>query len=139
MNSSAVKSRTGKRSNDTSTGRTRLQSAFKLFILRVRPPECDYYKNATGVIGFQRPRDPASGRGKKIDVALSPEDVPGSVNEQGLTVLLKHLLLENGDGGGVASTIIPCSGITPEDANFRIGSQFRIDFSDGREKVRINW
>src|SRR6185369_10538537 len=64
--------------------------------------------------------------------ADSPE-VRGAVNDQGFPVFLKHLFLENGDGGGVAVTVVFAS----ENANPRIGGQPRIDFTDGCEKVLV--
>ena len=53
-------------------------------------------------------------------------------------MLLKHLLLQNGDGGGLTATVVSWSRVTPEDANSRIGRQLRIDVADGCEKVRVN-
>src|SRR5207248_11146943 len=53
------------------------------------------------------------------------------------TVLLKHLLLQNGDGGGLTATVVSWSGVTPEDTNSRIGRQPRIDIANGCEKVRV--
>src|SRR5258708_40350768 len=68
-----------------------------------------------------------------------PIEVPGAINHQGLPMLLKHLLLQNGDGGGLTATVVSWSGITPKDANSRIGRQPRIDVADGCEKLRVNW
>src|SRR4030081_2605401 len=53
-------------------------------------------------------------------------------------MLLKHLLLQNRDGGGFTATVVSWSRVTPEDANSRIGRQLRINVADGREKVRVN-
>src|SRR5262245_5569596 len=53
-------------------------------------------------------------------------------------MLLKYLLLENGEGGNLAATVVSRSGIAAEDANARIGGQLRIDVTDGGEKVRVN-
>src|SRR5205823_14914726 len=50
-----------------------------------------------------------------------PIEVPGAINHQGLPMLLKHLLLQNGDGGGLTATVVSWPGITPKDSNSRIG------------------
>jgi len=49
--------------------------------------------------------------------------VHGAINNQGFTMLLKHLLLQNGDGCGLTTTVVSRSGVTAEDANSRIGRQ----------------
>jgi hypothetical protein len=64
--------------------------------------------------------------------------VPGAINKQGFTLLLKHLLLKNGDGGGLTASVVSWAGVTPEDANSGIGRQPRIDVADGCEKLSIN-
>src|SRR5215471_17646498 len=51
---------------------------------------------------------------------------------------LKHLLLHNGDGGGLTAAVVARSRITAEDANTSIGGQARIDIADGCEKVRVD-
>lgn len=54
-------------------------------------------------------------------------------------MFLKHLLLQNGDGGGLTATVVSWSGIASKDANSRIRSQPRIDVADGCQKLRVNW
>jgi len=61
---------------------------------------------------------------------LNSSEVRGTINNQGFTVLLKHLLLQNGDGGRPR--------VTSENAKARIRRQPRIGIADGCEKVRIN-
>src|SRR5262249_15352118 len=53
-------------------------------------------------------------------------------------MLLKHLLLQNGDGGGLTATVVSWSGITAKHANLCIGRQLRIDVADGCEKLRVD-
>jgi hypothetical protein len=53
-------------------------------------------------------------------------------------MLLKHLFLENGNGGGFTATVVSRSGVTPENANSRTGRQLRIDVADGCKKLSIN-
>src|SRR4051794_7830636 len=57
-------------------------------------------------------------------------EVSGTINDEGFTMLLKRLFLENGDGGGDTVPVV----FTPENANPRIGRQLQIDFADGCEK-----
>src|ERR1700734_2802257 len=54
-------------------------------------------------------------------------------------MLLKYLILQNGDGGGLTATFVSWSGITSEDANSHIGRQPRINVADGCKKLRVNW
>src|SRR5580704_11162829 len=53
-------------------------------------------------------------------------------------MLQEHLLLQNGHGGGLTATVVSWSGVSPEDANSRVGRQLRIDVTDSREKVRVH-
>src|SRR3977135_4397453 len=111
---------------------------FKLLILRVRPSKCDHDKGSTRIVDVQRFSDAAPHGRKKIDGAFGPKEVSRSVDEQGLAMLLKHLLLQNGDGRRVASKIVPAPRVTSENANSRSGGQLRIDVPDGCKKVRVN-
>src|SRR3984957_11053166 len=99
----------------------------------------NHRQSSTGVIALQHPHesDVLAHAGKVIRWHR-PIEVPGAINHQGLPMLLKHLLLQDGDGSGLTATVVSWSGITPKDANSRIGRQPRIDVADGCEKLRVN-
>src|SRR5262249_18122298 len=63
----------------------------------------------------------------------------GSINNQGLTVLLKHLFLQNGEGGRLPGAIVSRSRVAAEDADSGVDRQPRIDVAHGRQKVSVNW
>ncbi len=99
----------------------------------------NHRESSAGIIPFQHSRDSdvLAHAGNVIPRHISIE-VRGAINNQGFTMLLKHLLLQNGDGGGLTATVVSRSGVTTEDANSRIGRQPRIDIADGREKLSVN-
>src|SRR5262249_33161156 len=100
----------------------------------------NHRQSSTGGIAFQHPHDSdVLAHAGKVISWHRPIEVPFAINHQGLPMLLQHLLLQNGDGGGLTATVVSWSGITPKDANSRIGRQPRIYVADGCEKLRVNW
>jgi hypothetical protein len=96
-------------------------------------------KSSTRIVDVQHPRDSdVLAHAGEVIPGHGPIEVRGAINNQGFTMLLKHLLLQNGDGGGLTATVVSWSGITPKDANSRIGRQPRINVADGCEKLRVN-
>src|ERR1700719_4422384 len=99
----------------------------------------NHCQSSTGVIAFQHPHDSdVLAHVREVIRWHRPIEVPGAINHQGLPMLRKHLLLQNGDGGGLTATVVSWSGITPRDANARIGRQPRIDVTDGCKKLLVN-
>src|SRR6516164_1449262 len=96
------------------------------------------------VVPGGRSIEPPSGITESVrdsDVArdLGPIKMSGSVHDQGFPVLLKHLLLQKGDSGGVADTVGSPSWIATKDADSHIGRQPRIDVTDGCEELGVHW
>src|SRR5215469_4838080 len=52
-------------------------------------------------------------------------------------MLLKHLLLQNGNSGSLAATVVSRSRIAAKNPNPRIGRQLRIDVTNRSEELRV--
>src|SRR4029079_1809851 len=65
-------------------------------------------------------------------------EMRGAVNNEGLAVLLKDLLFQNGHGGDLAAPVVTWSGVATEDANFRIRRQPGIHVANGSQELRIH-
>src|SRR5262249_55503481 len=99
----------------------------------------NHRQSSTGVIAFQHPHDSdVLAHVRKVILWHRPIEVRGAINHQGLPMLLKHLLLQNGDDGGLTATVVSWSRITPKPANQRIGRQPRIDDADVCENLLVN-
>ena len=73
---------------------------------RIESAHWNHHESSTGKIDFQSPRDSdVVAHARKGIPGKGPIEVRGAINNQGFTMLLKHLLLQNGDGCGLTATI----------------------------------
>jgi len=99
----------------------------------------NHHEGSTGRVDFQHPRySNVVPHARKVWPGKAPIEVRGSINNQCLSMLLKHLLLQNGDRRRLTATVVSGTGVSPEDAKARIGRQLRIDVADGGEKVGVH-
>src|SRR6185436_1924793 len=88
---------------------------------RIESAHWNHHETSTGKIDFQFPRDSdVVAQAGQVVLGHSSIEVRGAINNQGLTVPLKYLLLQNRDGCGLTTTVVSRSGVTAEDANSRM-------------------